>query len=644
MTTKDETPAPFHFCATRAIKNAKQIKSVAPHLFPAVEPPLDPFFSVLPFDVLNRFHRMTDDELRQHPHLLEAAIKLRRSSPPQPQAPSPGLFSDSPFQGTLYLVKVTFRVGGNSFAISDANMQTILRYATLAAPVISKYASQYGRNRLVVSSDILELTADVPTGVYTDDNVRGWVAGLLGKHALPPGQSCIVVFNAVGVRNTRASGDTDGYHDAVTVERNNSGQIERIVSPYCFVNVHGQNLTVQDRGQNFADTLSHEVAEMLIDPSGTPWLNAEICDACAGNCHRSWQSFFVGDASGQRYLRSAQTIPPFPFEYDFFTAAVAQSPHDDDCPAPDAACNYGPEARPGISELVFYEPSDGYGEVWGVNPQTAVYLQTTHPEWGKDLSLIVPGVYTSKPLGSHLDLLFYDRTAGVGEFYQTGNRGDMRRFSRHDNWRTSWTHIIPGSFAAPGSMDLLFYDQTNGVGEFYHTDGNGNLTQIGPTHTDWLKTWSHIIPGKFLNSPYTSLLLYDSRAGIAEFYQTDGHGHLKFVSGYHWPANLQIIPGKFSNSSFTDLLVYNQALGVGQFNSCNGSGGLTRLGPTHTDWLKTWSQIIPGKFSNSPFTELLFYDRALGNGEFYKTDGNGHLPFIRGYPNWRTTWSNIVRL
>src|SRR5436853_7856829 len=74
-------------CATRALKNATHIRAVAPEVFPAVEP-LDGFASVLPFDVLNRFHRMTDDELRHHPHLLEAARKLRQGSPGAVPAPS----------------------------------------------------------------------------------------------------------------------------------------------------------------------------------------------------------------------------------------------------------------------------------------------------------------------------------------------------------------------------------------------------------------------------------------------------------------------------------------------------------------------------------------------------------------------------
>jgi hypothetical protein len=39
-------------CATRALKNARHIRAVAPQVFPAVEP-LDGFGSVLPFDELS---------------------------------------------------------------------------------------------------------------------------------------------------------------------------------------------------------------------------------------------------------------------------------------------------------------------------------------------------------------------------------------------------------------------------------------------------------------------------------------------------------------------------------------------------------------------------------------------------------------
>jgi len=36
---------------------------------------------------------------------------------------------------------------------------------------------------------------------------------------------------------------------------------------------------------------------------------------------------------------------------------------------------------------------------------------------------------------------------------------------------------------------LLFYDRSNGVGEFYQNDGKGGIALI-KSHTDWRKTWS----------------------------------------------------------------------------------------------------------------------------------------------------------
>jgi hypothetical protein len=51
------------------------------------------------------------------------------------------------------------------------------------------------------------------------------------------------------------------------------------------------------------------------------------------------------------------------------------------------------------------------------------------------------------------DLLFYDRAAGLGEFYVTNlydpstfriyDPGNPSWLSTYDGWRPSWTHIVP---------------------------------------------------------------------------------------------------------------------------------------------------------------------------------------------------------
>jgi hypothetical protein len=632
---------------TRALKNAKHIRAVAPQVFPAAEPP-DGFASVVPFDVLNRFHRMSEDELRTFPGLVEAQRELRKRKPASPRVMPLGIiFADSPFQGTLHFAKLTFRVGAKTFSVSDADMATIQRYATLAVPAVAKYAAQYGENRLTVASKILTMTVDVPSGKYNDDTLQGWVRTLMGQAGTAPVNTCIIVCNPPGVVNT--DGDRSkgilGYHDnVVTARPSPAGGVITTPSPYCFVNVEGSGLTVDDRADQYALALTHEIAEMTVDPY-VSWTNPEVCDGCAGNCNNEWRSFFAGTTPGAYdYLRSFKGFPPPPFRFDFYTAAVAQPSRSDDCPAPEAACAYAPSAKAGVGELLFYERPDGYAELYSVDANANIALQTTHPDWRSSWSLIVPGKYSPKPAGSRRDLLFYDRGAGWGEFYQTGSVGDMHQFSIHNNWRTTWSIIVPGSFAAPGSMDVLFYEPSDGYGEFYRTDGRGNISLIA-SHANWRTTWSIILAGKFSNSQLSDLLFYDPVAGVGEFYSTDGRGNIKLIANHsNWRKTWSIIlTGKFSDSGYDDLLFYDPTAGVGEFYRTDGRGNITLIA-NHSNWRTTWSAIVAGKFSNSAFTDLLFYDPTAGVGEFYRTDGRGNISSIQNHTNWRKTWSIIGSL
>jgi hypothetical protein len=334
MSNVDTDVRQNRICATRAIKNAKHIRAVAPQVFPAAEP-LAGFASVLPFDVLSRFHRMTDEELRRHPHLLEASHKLRQGSSSAGTVSSAILPVIFPlFKGTVHLAQITFNNDdGVARSFSDTAMATMLQYLKLAAPAIVEYARQYGECRLDVSPIVLKRAVDIKGGKYNDEILQGLVKKLLTDNHLPQ-NSCIVVFNPDGVVNTDGDGSKGigGYHDAV------SG------SPYCFCNVGGSNFTVQDLGNRYAEVLSHEVAEMVVDPL-ISFLSPEVCDGCAGNCKIRWLSFFATDSSGNpHYLTSARKVPPPPFNPDFFIAAIARPKNANDCPAPESGCSY---AAPG---------------------------------------------------------------------------------------------------------------------------------------------------------------------------------------------------------------------------------------------------------------------------------------------------------
>ena len=88
---------------------------------------------------------------------------------------------------------------------------------------------------------------------------------------------------------------------------------------------------------------------------------------------------------------------------------------------------------------------------------------------------------------------------------------------------------------------------------------------------------------------------------------------------------------------YTDLLFYDRETGTGEFTTTNGNGGIQGIS-AYTNWRTTWDLIIPGDFGSNGYTDLLFYDRETGTGEFTLTDGSGGIQGISAYTNWRTTW------
>src|SRR5205807_9888548 len=87
----------------------------------------------------------------------------------------------------------------------------------------------------------------------------------------------------------------------------------------------------------YADALTHELAEMTVDPAAD-LSNSEVCDPCAGNCNVRYDNFFDKNRNwlgGQRVTG-----------YAFFTNGVVLPKDANACPAPVASCSYAP---PGTS-------------------------------------------------------------------------------------------------------------------------------------------------------------------------------------------------------------------------------------------------------------------------------------------------------
>src|SRR5215218_3160389 len=193
------------------------------------------------------------------------------------------------------------------------------------------------------------------------------------------------------------------------------------------------------------------------------------------------------------------------------------------------------------------------------------------------------------------------------------------------NWRTSWTHIVPGNFGGNGYTGLFFYDTNAGEAEFYITDGQGNLSLLR-AHTGLRTSWTHIVPGNFGGNGYTDLFFYDANAGEVEYYATDGQGNLSqfgpTVPGWRtsWT---YIVPGNFRGSGYTDLLFYDAYAGEAQFHLRDPDG--TRLQIDRTGWRTSWTRIVPGNFGGNGYADLLFYDANAGEAEFYTHDLEANL-------------------
>src|SRR5262249_47237202 len=155
--------------------------------------------------------------------------------------------------------------GNAAIEVSEADLDTAIAYAVEAAAPISAYAHQYGPNAIGVHSAILSYSVTLPSASYNDAQLVSWIDAIATANGLSS-NACIVVLNPQNMTNTDASRATSGgYHSISSV-------------PYIFVNLFGQNqnLTVKDEAFAYAQILSHEIAEMVVDPRGDG-TNPEVC-------------------------------------------------------------------------------------------------------------------------------------------------------------------------------------------------------------------------------------------------------------------------------------------------------------------------------------------------------------------------------
>jgi hypothetical protein len=322
-------------CSTRAVKVLKYFRRMPDSISRSSVEALEK----LPSNVLatayaqSNLDALTDDE----------QLKLWLSQ--NPIAVARATVQSPLFNGTLVFAQLSFAIPGVApSGVSAADTQTAISYATLAVGPIQRYASQYGSNSVSVWPFAIPYTARLQSSSFDQSQFEGWIddiAQFMRKQQVH--DPCIVVMHDRTLLNS----------PTFTNERNSFHSYTDNGNPYCYSLVFGQNLNVADNNHTingkpnekvYAHTLSHEIAEMVVDPRGDD-SNPEVCDACAGNCNANLFDLF--DQNGVFIGGTSDTATASGFS--FFINSVVRSDVTLDanfCVAQDGnvqtACLYAP--------------------------------------------------------------------------------------------------------------------------------------------------------------------------------------------------------------------------------------------------------------------------------------------------------------
>jgi len=291
-------------------------------------------------------------------------------------------------------------------------------------------------------------------------------------------------------------------------------------------------------------------------------------------------------------------------------------------------------ATPGTN-LLFYDPTAGVGEFYQVakgQMRQIGHQDGWRPSW-MVIRLISNPSATERNLAG---LLFYGRSDGTLQLYRLHNNNApwIESTLLLEGWRPGWTDIVVN-----GDNSFLCYDRGAGVGELYRIDpGGGSITLIG-RHTGWRTDWDIITSYQFEGAP-SYLFFYESASGTGEIY-TVRSGQISLISSHTglpttWT---QIVFGYFGAKSRIGLLGYSALLGEGDFYDVTG-GSMSRIA-ADTGWRTTWSAIVPSYYGGRGPTGLLFYDAVAATGEIYDVE-NGSLSLLSKYEGWRSTWAKIL--
>ena len=532
-------------CVTRALKVLHYLRRNVPN-----EVPRSALGELAP-KVLSTLHR------GPHPHEAIQNPQLRNwlatNSVPTPKVSVP----DSLFRGTLVFVRITYhRPHKPLFSMLAADVQTAVNYATLAVDPIHRYAAQFGKNSLKVSPNILNFTANLQGDTFSDDDVQGWVDSIVHDNNLT--NSCVVILHdavtAGGPTNNFNGGKFGGYHLMT-----GNGH------PYCFCKVFGKNLTVADSKNTYAEILSHEIAEMTVDPKADV-NNPEVCDACAGNCNNDQFDLFDSAGTFIGGTNSPSTASGFSF---FINSIVRPNAYDQNTECAKAGsdlkavCIYPPPSFAG--ELLSYGDAGTPGNV--SNPMVVGF-------------------------GGWLDFKFLfggRNAAGQDRIYAVNQNGELLSY---DDAGTRGNVSNPTVVGFGGWLDFKFlFGGRNAAGQdrIYAVNQNGELLSYDDAGTRGNVSNPAVVGfGGWLDFKF----LFGGRnaAGQDRIYAVDQNGKLLSYGDAGTPGNVSnpTVVGFGGWSNFKFLFGGRNTAGQDRIYAVNQNGELLSYGDAGT----------PGNVSN----------------------------------------------
>jgi hypothetical protein len=256
---------------------------------------------------------------------------------------------------------------------------------------------------------------------------------------------------------------------------------------------------------------------------------------------------------------------------------------------------------------------------------------------------IVTGRFVDGPFDT---LLFYESATGSGLLWRFGVHSGPEFVKDLTGLRTTWTTILAANITPGDFDDLLFYERSTGTAELYSNDGAGNLALV-KQHQGLRTTWTAIVAGTFHagGANDDGLFFYDGSAGVCELYRVDAAGNLTLL-GAHTDVRrgwTQVVAGRFTDGPLTDLLFYDRVTGDVEIYATDGAGGL-RLVRRTPAWELGWTNVIAASFGAHGrfYSDLFVYNRDTGAAEFHATDGDGNLYLQPVQAERRQGWTRIV--